>query len=242
MNNFYKILKFTSIAECFKNKSLLLLFLLTFFQQTLSAQSFSATDQVILSSASVFNDDGARGFAFTPNTTIYITEIGLRTPDSNTSFEFIIWERGTATKVHQQTITISTVGDYEYFPVTAPITLSSGVQYLSTFYGLKNDGYYIQTGNPQINTNLTYHSAILCANGGCDTNTMPMIPFPNAHYGAPDFMFQLTDPSSNPKVPTLSEWGLIILALLLMTLGVLYLVQPNWRRRFEQNLPRNLGE
>ncbi len=35
-------------------------------------------------------------------------------------------------------------------------------------------------------------------------------------------------------VPTLSEWGLIILALLLMTLGTLYLAQPNWRRRFEQ--------
>ncbi len=40
--------------------------------------------------------------------------------------------------------------------------------------------------------------------------------------------------SSGGDVPTLSEWGLIILALLLMTLGTLYLVQPNWRRRFEQ--------
>ncbi len=30
-----------------------------------------------------------------------------------------------------------------------------------------------------------------------------------------------------PGIPTLSEWGLIILALLLMTAGTLYLVQPN---------------
>jgi len=37
-----------------------------------------------------------------------------------------------------------------------------------------------------------------------------------------------------PEVPTLSEWGLILLALLLMTFGTLYLVQPNWRGRFEQ--------
>ena len=35
-------------------------------------------------------------------------------------------------------------------------------------------------------------------------------------------------------VPTLSEWGLIILALMFMTMGTLYLVQPNFRRGFEQ--------
>lgn len=36
----------------------------------------------------------------------------------------------------------------------------------------------------------------------------------------------LSASTSSPEVPTLSEWGLIILALLLMTLGTLYLVQP----------------
>ena len=30
-----------------------------------------------------------------------------------------------------------------------------------------------------------------------------------------------------PSVPTMSEWGLLILALLLMTLGTVYLIQPN---------------
>ncbi|MEZ4885300.1 MAG: IPTL-CTERM sorting domain-containing protein [Chitinophagales bacterium] len=33
------------------------------------------------------------------------------------------------------------------------------------------------------------------------------------------------------SIPTLSQWGLIILALLLMTLGTLYLVQPNVEER-----------
>ncbi len=41
-------------------------------------------------------------------------------------------------------------------------------------------------------------------------------------------------PSSPSDVPTLSEWGLIILALLLMTFGTLYLVQPKWRKQFEK--------
>ncbi len=47
---------------------------------------------------------------------------------------------------------------------------------------------------------------------------------------------------SSVDVPTLSQWGLIILALLLMTLGTLYLVQPNLQQRFEQSLPLDLGE
>jgi len=35
-------------------------------------------------------------------------------------------------------------------------------------------------------------------------------------------------------IPTLSEWGLIILALMFMTMGTLYLVQPNFRGGLEQ--------
>ena len=40
-----------------------------------------------------------------------------------------------------------------------------------------------------------------------------------------DFEVVIQPPSLNPDVPTLSEWGLIILALLLMTLGTIYLIQ-----------------
>ncbi len=70
----------------------------------------------------------------------------------------------------------------------------------------------------------------------------------NSFSGAPnaDLDFEVNiqpSSSSSTDVPTLSEWGLIILALLLMTLGTLYLVQPNWREsRLEQSLPRDLGE
>mgnify|MGYP000501229754 CR=1 FL=1 len=49
------------------------------------------------------------------------------------------------------------------------------------------------------------------------------------------FSITLTPNSSGAvSIPTISEWGLIILALLLMTLGILYLVQPDWRGGFEQ--------
>ena len=43
---------------------------------------------------------------------------------------------------------------------------------------------------------------------------------------------QMTVPTTN--VPTLSEWGLILLALLLMTLGTLVLVQPSTRLKQER--------
>ncbi|MFK7904782.1 MAG: IPTL-CTERM sorting domain-containing protein [Chitinophagales bacterium] len=36
---------------------------------------------------------------------------------------------------------------------------------------------------------------------------------------------------SATEVPTLSEWGLLNLALLLMIAGTLYLLQPDFRRR-----------
>ena len=42
--------------------------------------------------------------------------------------------------------------------------------------------------------------------------------------------FDLSASPSSPEVPPLSEWGLIVLALLLMTLGTLYLVQPTLSR------------
>lgn len=36
--------------------------------------------------------------------------------------------------------------------------------------------------------------------------------------------------ANSTDIPTLSQWGLIILALLLMTFGTLYLIQPNLQR------------
>ncbi len=51
-----------------------------------------------------------------------------------------------------------------------------------------------------------------------------------------DFQINTQAPSASPAgIPTLSEWGLIILALLLMTLGTLYLVQPSFQQQTRQN-------
>ncbi len=46
----------------------------------------------------------------------------------------------------------------------------------------------------------------------------------------PALTFSVAGGGSSSDIPTLSEWGLIILALLLMTLGVLYQLQPRFRK------------
>ena len=57
-----------------------------------------------------------------------------------------------------------------------------------------------------------------------------------------DLDFEVSIQASPTPIPTLSEWSLIILALLLMTLGTLYLVQPSVESGFENSSPRDLGE
>jgi len=63
----------------------------------------------------------------------------------------------------------------------------------------------------------------------CDISTAlpsvcdPTTTLSNIHYA-----------STSASIPTLSEWGLIVLALLLMTFGTLALLQPKWKGRFEQ--------
>jgi len=42
-------------------------------------------------------------------------------------------------------------------------------------------------------------------------------------------------PAAPASIPTLSEWGLIILALMFMTMGTLYLVQPNMQEKLERS-------
>ncbi|MFK7904531.1 MAG: IPTL-CTERM sorting domain-containing protein [Chitinophagales bacterium] len=62
-------------------------------------------------------------------------------------------------------------------------------------------------------------TAISSGFGGCNPSVLS-----NLQYAA----------ASTASVPTLSEWGLIVLALMFMTAGTLYLVQPNFRKSFEE--------
>ncbi|MFK7907330.1 MAG: IPTL-CTERM sorting domain-containing protein [Chitinophagales bacterium] len=61
------------------------------------------------------------------------------------------------------------------------------------------------------------------------------------HTSIGDIVTTITfDSTASPaSIPTLSEWGLIILALLLMTAGTLYLLQPNWRARLDASVEQS---
>jgi len=80
---------------------------------------------------------------------------------------------------------------------------------------------------------------LLYRSSGCNISTATLSNSPSASQGCdPETTLCIgsaaTCNSALADVPTLSEWGLIILALMFMTMGTLYLVQPNFRRGFEQ--------
>ena len=57
-------------------------------------------------------------------------------------------------------------------------------------------------------------------------NVLHKVAAGNMNGATPICQTALSDPPSN--IPTLSEWGLIVLALLFLTLGTLYLLQPHF--------------
>lgn len=117
---------------------------------------------------------------------------------------------------------ISNPGSLEVitFTLATPFPISDGTLYRFFIDFPANNFLRLQTGNDYTGGNFVADNLSLSASVDLDfqINTQP----PSA-----------TPPATD--VPTLSEWGLIILALLLMTLGTLYLVQPNFREASNKN-------
>ncbi|MFK7907762.1 MAG: IPTL-CTERM sorting domain-containing protein [Chitinophagales bacterium] len=90
------------------------------------------------------------------------------------------------------------------------------------------------------NLNLGNDSKLTVQESICKTTTMSWT-LDGANIGAGHYAININAAQTGtvanacaPPVPTLSEWGLIILALLLLTLGTLYLLQPSVRSSLEQ--------
>ncbi|MFK7908644.1 MAG: IPTL-CTERM sorting domain-containing protein [Chitinophagales bacterium] len=105
--------------------------------------------------------------------------------------------------------------------MATPFPVSSGTTYRFVVDNTSGDTQLRFTGNEYADGNL-----VTGGNGYANPNDL-------------DFEINMTISAVAPTgIPTLSEWGLIVLALLFMTMGTLYLVQPNFRGRlgFEQEL------
>ncbi len=144
----------------------------------------SATNQVATGAAG-----GAtlsqRGFRFTPNEDVLLTQFGKREPNGTTRY-ITLFDFATQAIVAQQQIS-GPAATYTYTDANQPVWLTAGTQYILTLYQGATDGYYFGTST-QISSKLTYGDMRYC--NSCTENTFPTNFLSNYHYGYPDFQFR----------------------------------------------------
>ena len=181
-----------------KNISILTIFFSIILYSSYTGQTvYSATDSVTVSGTNSVYADAGRGFEFSPNVDVYISEYGKIIPNASGKFTWVIWNADTQTIVHQQQSVSNSVGVYTYETIDSTVKLTQGVNYALVMYCDNTSGAtYYYGSSTQINSNLTYSTALFCNNctssanfGGYPTGTVP-----NYHYGIPDFHFTLTPP------------------------------------------------
>lgn len=143
----------------------------------------SSTDSVASGGAGGATNS-QRGFRFSPNVDILVTHFGKREPNGTTRyvtlFEYVSQAIVTQTQVS------GPAGQYSYGPLTNPVWLTQGTQYVLELYQGGSDGYYFGASS-QIGQHLTYYDMRYC--NSCTQNTFPTSTLTNYHYGYPDFWY-----------------------------------------------------
>ena len=126
-----------------------------------------------------------RGFRFTPNEDVLLTQFGKREPNGTTRY-ITLFDFATQAIVAQQQIS-GPAATYAYTDANQPVWLTAGTQYILTLYQGATDGYYFGTSS-QMSSKLTYGDMRYC--NSCTENTFPTSFLSNYHYGYPDFQFR----------------------------------------------------
>lgn len=125
-----------------------------------------------------------RGFRFAPNQNILVTHFGKNEPSGTTRYVTLF--NYTSQAILSQTQVAGPSATYSYGPISSPLWLTQGTQYVLQMYGTSSDGYYYQTSS-QIGQHLTYFD-MQYSNGGTQ-NTFPTNVLSNYHYGYGDFLY-----------------------------------------------------
>jgi Secretion system C-terminal sorting domain/Domain of unknown function (DUF2341)/Fibronectin type III domain len=153
---------------------------------------FSSTDSV-----SSGNPGGVgnsqRGFRFTPNVNVLMTHYGKREPTGTTRYVTLF--NFTTQAIVTQGQVSGPAGQYSYSPLTSPVWLMAGQQYVLELFQGTGDGYYFGTSS-QINSHLTYGDMKYC--NSCTQNTFPTSTLSNYQYGYPDFWFYVAATPVSP--------------------------------------------
>ena len=143
----------------------------------------SSTDSVASGGAGGVGDS-QRGFRFSPNETVLMTHVGKREP-TGTTRTVTLFNFSTQAIVTQQTVG-GPAGQYSYNPLTNPVWLTAGTQYVLELFQATGDGYYFGTSS-QIGQHLTYYDMRYC--NSCTANTFPTNILTNYQYGYPDMWY-----------------------------------------------------
>jgi hypothetical protein len=143
----------------------------------------SSTDSVVpANSGGVANSQ--RGFRFTPTETILMTHVGKYEPNGTTR-TVTLFNFATQAIIQQNTVS-GPAAQYSYNPMTSPVWLTQGTQYLLVLYQGAGDGYYFGTSS-QIGQHMTYGDMRYC--NSCGSTVFPTNTLANYQYGQPDMWY-----------------------------------------------------
>jgi hypothetical protein len=145
-----------------------------------------------------------RGFRFQPTQDLLVTHFGKYEPTG--SLRYVTIFNYTSTAIITQTQVGGPAYTYSYGPITNPIWLANGSQYVVQLYQGNGDGYVYMTSS-QIGQHLTYLDMRYC--NSCTQNTFPTSVLANYHYGFPDFLYYITNTLTIPPTYTLTSLGTI---------------------------------
>jgi uncharacterized repeat protein (TIGR02543 family) len=126
-----------------------------------------------------------RGFRFSPNEDVLMTQLGKREPNGTTRY-VSLFNFVTQAILAQQQVS-GPAAQYSYVNVAQPIWLTAGTQYVLTLHQGATDGYYFASSS-QINPKLTYGDMRFC--NDCTQNSFPTNVLANFHFGYADFQFR----------------------------------------------------
>lgn len=144
----------------------------------------SATNQV-LSGAPGGVGNSQRGFRFSPNEDILVTQFGKAEPTGTTRY-ITLFDFATQAVLAQAQVS-GPAAQYTYADLPQPIWLNPSQQYLLEIYQDASDGYYFGNSS-QINSRLTYYDMRYC--NSCTKDSFPTNTLTNFHYGYADFEFR----------------------------------------------------
>jgi hypothetical protein len=146
---------------------------------------WSAIDSITTASTGGVGNS-QRGFRFTANQDLLVPSFGKKEPTGTTRY-ITIFNYTTQAIVYQSQVS-GPAAQFSYSPLTRPIWLASGQQYVLEIFQGSGDGYYFGISSV-VGSALTYGDMRYC--NTCTQNTFPTNVLSNYQYGYPDFLYYL---------------------------------------------------